>query len=101
MALTLLEGKSLGHRAEQTLAVPVHSAAQHLLVSYVALAATAQVGVWAHRAALVHTTPGFTKGREEDPGGSLFYNVMVYARDLHLRPNACLVMPGAISGAAL
>lgn len=49
------------------------------------------------RAALVHI-PGFPRGREEDPDGSLFCNVMVCGRDLHmwLWPNTCLVAPGAM-----
>ncbi|XP_019488585.1 PREDICTED: uncharacterized protein LOC109376884 [Hipposideros armiger] len=90
-------GEPLGHRVESTLAVPVRTDAQNLLVSHVVLAAIAQEKVWALRAALVQTS-GFPGGSEEDPGGSLFYNVTVFCGDLHLwlRPNARLVAPGTM-----
>lgn len=93
----LLAGEPLGHGAERTLAVPVHTDAQGLLASHLVLAATAEVGVWVLRAALVHIA-GFPGGREQDPDGSLFCSVMVCGRDLHLRlwPNTCLVAPGAM-----
>lgn len=86
----------MGHGAERILAVPVRTDAQGRLVSHVVSAATAQKGVRARRAAPVQS-PGFPEGNEEDPGGSLFYNVTIFGRDLHLRlrPNARLVAPGA------
>lgn len=80
----LLAGEPLARRAELTLAVPVRTDAQGLLVSHVVLAATAKERVWALRVALVQTS-GFLGGSEEDPGGSFFYNVTVFGGDLHLR----------------
>ncbi|XP_076994271.1 A disintegrin and metalloproteinase with thrombospondin motifs 2 [Tamandua tetradactyla] len=85
-------GGPLEHGAERILAVPVRTDAQGRLLSHVVSAATARAGVRSRRAA-----PGFPGGRQEDPGGSLFYNVTVLGRDLHLRlrPNSRLVAPGA------
>lgn len=82
-ALLPVAGKPLGHGAECTLAVPVLTDAQGLLVSHVVMAATDQTGVWALGAALVQTSV-FPGGSEEDPGDSLFYNVTVLGKDLRL-----------------
>ncbi|XP_054985172.1 A disintegrin and metalloproteinase with thrombospondin motifs 2 [Sorex araneus] len=79
-------GELPGRGAERSLAVPVRTDAQGRWLSHVVSAAPGGAGVRARRAA-----------PPDDPRGSLFYNVTVFGRDLHLRlrPNSRLVAPGA------